>query len=233
MTRRFVLLDANVLCAYYLPESTKSERVKKRVVQLLDAARENKDIVLYVPNVCVAETFSIFAKYRHGSWNRHVSEIVSKKKYREAVKGLREDIHNAKFLRHIEVDRYHVLGADIVASIDHHYKISRERDGSSRTPFPVGTIDHLIVSIGIQLTHIHGPDVVAIVSNDKRMCKINDLGRNKMTRKLARSLSILNTVDELDVEFSRKSFAKSLLLRSVTNADLGDFFGIWPPRLAD
>lgn len=78
------------------------------------------------------------------------------------------DIHNARFIYHYELSRYHVLGINLVAPVDHYFRIFRGK----RQTTPMGTFDHLIISMGIHLAHIHGYQNVAVISADHRLTKI-------------------------------------------------------------
>ncbi len=76
-----------------------------------------------------------------------------------------EDIHNGRFIYQYELSRYHILGINLVAPIDHHFQITRGKDQRHE---PMGTFNHPIISMGIQLAHIHGSASVAILSSDDR-----------------------------------------------------------------
>lgn len=73
MPPRHLLLDANVVAAYYLPRSTGSVHVRERIKTNVDSVRSgHSSFFFYLPNFCVAEVFSVIMKYSFGSWNRHV-----------------------------------------------------------------------------------------------------------------------------------------------------------------
>ena len=116
----YVLLDANVTAAYYLPRSTKSQRVKGRIEILFDSVRSGgSDHFFYLPNFCVAEVFSVFMKYSFGHWNRQVrGNTIDTRYYRRIVDQFQADIHNGQFIYHYELSRYHVLAIDLIAPVD-------------------------------------------------------------------------------------------------------------------
>ena len=58
---------------------------------------------------------------------------------------------------------------NLVAPVDHYYRFRR---GKGRPVAPMGTFDHLILSMGIHLAHIHGRENVAIISADDRLTDI-------------------------------------------------------------
>ena len=125
----------------------------------------------YLPNFCVAEVFSVFMKHTFGTWNNHVKKkgTIDTRVYRSLVNQFEADIHNGAFIYHYELSRYHVLGINLVAPVDHYYRFRR---GKRRQVAPMGTFDHLIISMGIHLAHIHGRENVAIISADDRLTDI-------------------------------------------------------------
>jgi hypothetical protein len=95
-------------------------------------------------------------KYAFGSWNPQVTKkgrTLDKRVYKHLVKQFAADIHNGKFIYHYELSRYHVLRINLVAPLDHYFRL---RKAKSRAVAPMGTFDHLIISMGIHLAHIHG-----------------------------------------------------------------------------
>jgi hypothetical protein len=66
----YLLLDANVTAGYYLPRSLDSRRARGRIRVIFDSTRSHASPpVLYIPNFCIAEVFSVFAKHAFGKWN--------------------------------------------------------------------------------------------------------------------------------------------------------------------
>lgn len=125
---RYLLCDANVVAAYYLPRSMRSVRARTRIEAILNAVRSGGgNHFLYIPNICIAEVFSVFAKYSFGRWNRHLKKqgTIDSRVYKSLVKQFETDIHNGHFFYQYELSRYHVLGVDLVAPVDHYFQISR------------------------------------------------------------------------------------------------------------
>jgi hypothetical protein len=130
----------------------------------------------------------VFAKHAFGACNRQVTRhgTLDKRVYKSLVRQFSSDIHNGAFLNQYELSRYHILGIDLVAPVDHHYQISR---GPRRRHVPAGTFDHLIISMGVQLAHLHGPGNVAIVTADHRIGRIVERCRNGIPARIVRKLN--------------------------------------------
>ena len=169
---KYVLLDANVTAGYYLPRSLNSIKARERIQVILESARSGKlEAFFYLPNFCVAEVFSVFMKHSFGAWNSHVKRkgTIDTRVYKSLVKQFQDDIHNGKFIYHYELSRYHVLGINLVAPIDHYFRFRRTK---KRRITPMGTFDHLIISMGIHLVKIHGRENVVVLSADDRLIDI-------------------------------------------------------------
>lgn len=224
----YLLLDSNVTAGYYLPRSLDSRKAQHRIENLFWSIRSGKtDHFLYIPNFCIAEVFSVFMKYAYGKWNRHVIKkggTIDKRVYKKLVKQFQDDIHNGKFIYHLELNRYHVLGINLVAPIDHSYKFSRGEGNVS----PCGTFDHLIVSMGITLSHIHGRNSVCIVSADDRLtdllAKCSSLTNPAKIRKLKLDIA----EDVIGRPFSKELFPRFVNLKTAKISELKALFGDWP-----
>ncbi len=227
----YLLLDSNVTAGYYLPRSLDSARAQKRIELLFQSIRSGESShFLYIPNFCIAEVFSVFMKHAFGKWNRHVINkggTIDKRIYEKLVTQFQADIHNGKFLYHLELNRYHILGINLVAPIDHSYKISR-RQGNV---IPCGTFNHLIISMGITLAHIHGRNNVCIISADDRLTdllsKCSSLHRPTTIKKLKLDIA----EDVIGHPFNRDLFPRYLNLKSAKVSDLREIFGSWPPEI--
>jgi hypothetical protein len=168
------LLDANITAAYYLARSMRSEQAVDRIRIIVDSVRtKGSDHFLYIPNVCIAETFSVLMKYAFGKWNRQVQKAgtgtIDKRVYERLIEQFRHDIHNGRVLNQYELSRYHVLAQDLVAPVDHHYQYRR---GKKRRHAPMGTFDRLFVAMGIHLAHVHRADNVVLLTADDRIADI-------------------------------------------------------------
>lgn len=233
----YVLLDANVTAAYYLPRSHSSIRVRRRISQLFDSVRsEGTEHFFYLPNFCVAEVFSVFMKYAFGKWNRHVGAAgtLDKRVYRSLVRQFETDIHNGHFIYHYELSRYHVLAMNLVAPVDHYFKISRNAKKASGKPkgkpvTPTGTFDHLVISMGIHLAHIHGPENVVIVTADRRLTQVLAKCRAGLKASVIRKLQLDRAEELTGRAFKPSSFPRSANLLTDSDAELREVFGRWPP----
>lgn len=223
----YILLDANVTAGYYLPRSLNSRRVAERIEILFDSVRSGATKhFFYIPNFCVAEVFSVFMKYAYGHWNRQVKKAggtIDKRIYERLIRQFQNDIHNGRFLYHYELSRYHVLGINLVAPVDHYFKFTHHPKST-----PMGTFDHLIISMGIHLAHIHGSENAVIVSSDKRLTDILEKCRGGLPQKTIDKLK-LNIAEEVTGRpFSAAVFPKCCNLRSMSNKELEQLFGEWP-----
>jgi hypothetical protein len=227
----YVLLDANVTAGYYLPRSLRGKRAAGRIENVFDSVRSGaSNHFFYIPNFCVAEVFSVFMKHAYGHWNSHVRKkgTIDKRVYERLVWQFQADIHNGRFMYHYELSRYHVLGINLVAPIDHYFQFSRGKKNHA----PMGTFDHLIISMGIHLAHIHGAENTVILSSDDRLCNILSKCRGGLPAGTIRRLK-LNIAEEVTGKpFSPAIFPQCLNLKTATNADMATVFGSWPLPVA-
>lgn len=235
----YVLLDANVTAAYYLPRSTRYQRVKDRIEILFDSVRSGEsDHFFYLPNFCVAEVFSVFMKYSFGRWNSHVQgNTIDSRYYSRIVDQFQKDIHNGQFIYHYELSRYHVLAMNLIAPVDHYFQISRGRRrtsgrnaGQVRRPNvnPMGTFDHLIISMGIHLAHLHGRDNVVIVSSDDRLTNVLAKCKTPISNPTRRKLRLDKAENLTGKPFSPGIFPTHINLKTAKKSDLETIFGMWP-----
>ena len=162
--------NANVTAGYYLPCSLNLKSADGRGDFRLGPF-EKKEKTFFTSRIfAIAEVFSVFMKHCFGIWNRHLRRkgTIDSRVYESLVKQFQSDIHNGHFLYHYELNRYHVLGINLVAPIDHYFKISRRQ----KNVVPMSTFDHLVISMGVHLAHIHGTENVCIPSADGRLTDI-------------------------------------------------------------
>ena len=177
---------------------------------------------------CVAEVFSVFMKHSFGTWNSHVKKkgTIDTRVYRSLVAQFEADIHNGAFIYHYELSRYHILGINLVAPVDHYFRFRR---GKSRRVTPMGTFDHLIISMGIHLAHIHGRENVAILSADDRLTDILSKCLDGIPAATMRKLKLDKAEAVTGRKFEPGTFPRYANLKTATNADLKNLFGAWPP----
>lgn len=224
----YVLLDANVTAGYYLPRSLNSKRACERIEVLFDAARSGTtELFFYLPNFCVAEVFSVFMKHSFGAWNSHVKKqgTIDTRVYRSLVAQFQSDIHNGRFIYHYELSRYHVLGINLVAPVDHYFRFRRSK---KRHVAPMGTFDHLIISMGVHLVRIHGRDNVVVVSADDRLTDILAKCCSGIPANTRRKLHLDGMEDLTGTPFAPETFPVGVNLKTATKHELESIFGTWP-----
>jgi hypothetical protein len=227
----YLLLDSNVTAAFYLPRSTNLLKMAARIENIFNSVRSGATKhFFYLPNFCVAEVFSVFIKHAFGTWNTHVKTAgsIDKRVYQSLCTQYQEDIHNGKFIYHYELSRYHVLGVNLVAPVDHYFQISR-KDKNVR---PMRAFDHLIISMGIHLAHVHGNDKVAIVSSDKRLTNILAKCKSGIPAPTVRRLKLDRAEEITGRSFHSSIFPKHVNLATATKPELISLFGEWPLPIA-
>lgn len=228
MPRTYVLLDANVTAGYYLPRSLRSLRARSRIEAIVNAARSGQvDVFLYIPNFCIAEVFSTFMKYAFGGWNRHVTRAggrIDRRVYERLVDQFQKDIHNGAVINQYELSRYHVLGVNLVAPIDHHFQIRR----AGRNHRPMSTLDHLLVSMGIQLAKVHGQDNVVVISADRRLCDVLKKCRAGLRSRVIGRLKLRIAKEVTGKDYSPDLYPQVIDLATATNAELVAVLPGWP-----
>jgi hypothetical protein len=226
---KYFLFDTNVIIGYYIPQAVgKKTEMRGRVI--LDSYRKgaHPDWCLLVPNIVIAEVFSVFSKYCFGTWNSHVKAAIpgglDGRIYKTICQRFHEHIHNGQLFHQVELSRYHILAMDLIAPIDHNYKHYR---GKKRKK-PMETADMLILCIGIHLSHQYGRNRFMIVTADQRMADICNKAGGGISKTTAEKLGIIKTAEKLGYEYSPLIYPRILNLAQATNSDLRDAFGDWP-----
>lgn len=222
---KYLLIDANVAAGYYLPECISNKNAARNIELILDYARLNKDeVFIYIPNFCVAETVSVFIKKSFSKWNKQVKSTIDTRVYKSLVNQFQNDIHNGSFLYHLELNRYHVLGINLVAPIDHYFKISKQVPKKNNIN-PASTFDHLIISMGIQLVKIHGSENVFIVTADNRLASIIKKCKSKIKEETLKKIKISIAENVCSTKFSKEIFPNYLNVNTCVDKDLALLFG--------
>jgi len=166
-------------------------------------------------------------KHSFGAWNEQVggARTIDTRVYKSLVDQFQEDIHNGRLIYHYELCRYHILGINLVAPIDHYYKISKSQKYQTR---PMGTFDHLIISMGVHLAHIHGADNVAVVSTDKRLTDILSKCKSRISGETIRKLKLDRSEEITGRPFGPGIFPKHINLKYDGKKELQLVFGQWP-----
>ncbi len=221
----YCLFDASVIAPYYYPKSHKSPKVAERARILIESVRSGgSEHFFYIPNFCIAEVFSTFMKYAYSDWNKdtrsgRIHQIV----HRSLRTQFQEDIHNAKLFYHYELSRYHIIAINLVAPLDHYYKMSR---GTGKTP--AGTYDQLIIAMGVHLVKMHGAGNVVVITADERLAKIIEKCRCRIPPSVSRRLRLKEASEFTGIQFRPSSFPLVLDLKRTKKTQLKGIFGEWP-----
>ena len=225
----YCLFDANVIAAYYCPRTTRSIKVIEYARNLIESVRSGEsDHFFYIPNFCIAEVFSVFMKYAYSRWNKQTKGgTIHGWVHNRLRKQFEADIHNAKLFYHYELSRYHVLAINLVAPIDHHYKLYRRgRGGGAQAP--AGTFDQLIIAMGIHLVRIHGASNVVVITTDDRLARIIEKCGGAIPATTYIRLHLKEASEFTGIPFRPDSFPLVLNLKKATKAQLQHLFGEWP-----
>ena len=232
---RFVLLDANIVAGYYLPESLQSVNAKKRVNNIIEAVRKGgaPEILLFIPRLCIPEVFAVFAKHYFARWDKTVQKRLPRRltqnQYERILKKFRSDLHNAAVLREVELARYHILATDLISPIDANYQHYRHRSNAriKRVKKMMGAADHTIIGMGIGLSQIHGRENFAILTADHRLADILTRACS-VKRATAQRLGLVKTAGSLGLDCGKDIYPHVLHLSKATQKELREFFGVWP-----
>lgn len=230
---KYILLDTSVLVGYYIPESI-SAPAHDKIRIILESCRTGMqpDWYLMIPNIVIAEVFSTFAKYCFATWNQQVKRNLpnglDKRRYNTIRRLFHEHIHNGHFFHQIELNRYHILGIDLIAPIDHYFEHFRGKKNKR----PMQTADMLILSMGIYLNHQFGHDKFMILTADRRMSAICEKARLGINESTIDKLDIRKKANELGYGYSSTIFPKIVNLAKRGKQYLKDCFGEWPLPIA-
>lgn len=178
--RKHILLDACVAAAAYAPKTTTSKPLRERAAKLLHGSTNQFKPSLLIPDLCIAEVFSVFEKYRWGgAWNPHVNDAtrLTARAFNRARQHFHDDIHNATRLLQVELSRYHILCVDLISPINAAYQITRPREGPNgkvKPVLPASTYDLLFLAMGIWLQKELGSDALLLVTGDERAALVAD-----------------------------------------------------------
>lgn len=222
--RRYVLLDANIVAAYFIPEAIRSKTALRRTEILIEAVRKRAvdDIELLLPNICIPEVFGVFAKYAYGKYNKQVTRTIDTRRYRTAREKLREYIHNGAVLHQYELNRYHILATDLIAPIDHRFQIRKKKRFN-----PMSATDHLVVAMGIVLARLHGQASVVVFTGDRRMADAVQRA-TKLKRTTVDSMRLAARAEELGYEWGHQLFPRVINLVEAKDQELELSLGRWP-----
>ena len=224
---KYFLLDTNITAGYYLPLSLENKKAKKYIEEILNYLRLNpNDYFSYIPNFCIAEVFNVFYKYAYGKkWNKEVKKngYITKSILSKLIKSFERDVHNGSFFYHYELSRYHILSINLVSSVDNYYLIRKKKNVT-----PCSTFDKLIITMGIELSFIHGPENVCILTADNRLADLLKVCKKEYSETMIKKLNLDFAGNFTGKKFSKDIFPHCLNLNKVTTKELVDIFGNWP-----
>jgi hypothetical protein len=90
---------------------------------------------------------------------------------------------------------------------------------------PAGTFDQLIVSMGIHLAHIHGPDNVSIISTDNRLVNLVKKCKADIPEETVKSLKLNKAKEIAENKFTKEIFPRALHLGRCGESELRDVLG--------
>lgn len=224
----YILLDTNLVIGYYLRRALNHKTAADRIRTLVDSVRTGRcEHFLYIPNFVIAEVFSCFAKYSFGQANRHVSKnggTIDTRIYNRLCDQFHKDIHNGRVFYQLELNRYHVLGIDLVAPIDHYFKIQKK----SKYSTPAGTFDQLLVSMSVHLGHVHGTENVTMLTADRRLAQLVSKCRKPIPKATMEKLKLSRAQDVAGKAFSPAIFPEAINLETCSSTELEGTLGAWP-----
>jgi hypothetical protein len=219
--RRYVLLDASVVIDYFISDPLKV-RSSGRINTIVESVRKRAvdEVVLLIPNVCIPEVFGAFAKHALSTWNRQ-SLKLDRRRYRTLQDAFRRYLHNGAVFQQYELTRYHVLATDLIAPVDHWYRLQH------RNAKPMGAIDHLVLAMGVSLCRLNGHDAVAILTSDARMSRAVRRAKSLSASQTA-ALNLLGRASELGYRWRPEIYPRVIDLQRMPDLALRDLFGAWP-----
>lgn len=118
---------------------------------------------LYMPQFCFAEVFNAWARFFYRD-NRIIGSL-----YRRWRDAFIRAIHNRNVIYCYDLHRYHNLNSHQIYKIEHTEPYAPGEKALS-------SFDILLIAMGIELRRIHKPASVLILTRDKRLCKISNMG---------------------------------------------------------
>lgn len=225
LNRKYLLLDTSVIVAYYLPESSTKTTVD-RIKAIIDAVKNKElDCILLIPNICIPEVTSTFSKYAFSRWNPKVKKNLPKglsaNKFKQIKTKFHYHLHNGILLNQYELNRYHILYSDMVSAIDHYYQVQKA------VRSPMGSIDHLIISMGIYLQKLLGKNNFAILTDEDRMHQITEKRAGRLLpESTIKKLQLSSQQKYLNIKINNDLFPRVINIRKYKITDLDSFFGL-------
>jgi hypothetical protein len=230
--RKYLLWDTSALIGYYVPQAARNAKAAGRTRILVDSVRHHHtDFQFYIPNIGVAEVFAQLARLCYSTWDPEVNKkfggqgkALHAATYRAARNRFRRDIHNGALFYQYELNRYHILGLDLIAPVDKYRKFYRK--GAVRS---MGAADLLMGSMAMHLLRLHGRANVALITTDRRMDAIFASACGGLNKNTARTLGLVTTAQELGFgKWGPEIYPNVIDIARCPIGRLKNFCGAWP-----
>lgn len=226
---RFVLLDANVVAAYYAPQTLRGkQRAPARIRTMIDAVKRGgwTDVKLLIPNLCIAEVFTTFSRHAHVGWRKDgVTPDIDAKTYGQIFDEFARDIHNGAVIEQWELNRYHVLARHFIAPVDHHTRVVNAMGKPYKQQ--LGATDQMVAGMASWLVNLFGHERFRLVTCDHRLVQVLRRGR-VVTDAEAAKWGLRDLERRLGIRWDRRAYPDVIDLERDADDELRTFFGIWP-----
>lgn len=167
---RHYLVDANVLVALYVDEGGRASREAVDFVALRGEGRA----FLYVPDIVIIEVLKAFARKCFVEGPSRHSRTSAQAAYEKLREAFLEDFRGSRVLYRYELAQRHVDSAEALceAAVTHRF----------RSGAPPSAIDLLILSMGMDLAHVHGRDDFAILTAERPLYDLCAAGGGRLPR---------------------------------------------------
>ncbi len=176
----FYLLDTSAAAHHYIPD--------KDITPQIDLILEQQALTkafAFIPQFCVSELFNTFAKIHFRKKESYPEEYqeqylqdfkpLSKDEYKEVCDNFKEDMKFGKIFYNYELNRYHIFNADYIIPFEHQVNLIKTNPKTKKEePWLLSSFDILVISMGMELTKINGPDSTYLLTCDKRMKIVTD-----------------------------------------------------------
>lgn len=179
--KNYFLVDANFLAMKYIPSKiAPNSKEKNRIDKCMEWWNEinsqlkNGKARVYVPDICIAETFKVIAKkYYEDKWYKTSSAMNNaRQRFRRDIVNKPETLRSAN-----RIIKFHDLptSRDVIISVDRFYRLFMKHEKKVQLPdlIIVASAKYLIDFFDIQKNRLH------IVTLDKALWegtkKINEL----------------------------------------------------------
>ncbi len=182
-SRNYFLVDSNFLANKYIPSRIAPDQHQKSRIDScmewwseIDAQLKAKTARVYVPDICIAETFKVIAKkYYQDEWFATSQAMNNARlKFRREIVNKPEDLRAAK-----RIIRFHDIPTkrDIIISVDRFYALfmKHKKDVSLPDLIIVATAKYLVDFFDIPKSHLHihyiRQTVVVWLKKDQRIAE--------------------------------------------------------------